>query len=177
MNVKLYKSLKMQTKVTKISAKPKGAPLHQVCKENVERPTLVRKNKNDSDVWLQWFGESNLFDLSGNQFYFPINSDAGNFFYQPESFEVIMVGSVKNWPNKEVLKDLIEQCGGEDAIIVYFISSKFGVDDGNGQTIPDAGILPLTIKLLDNNCGVINPQEFFDDSVRIEAIKTFQGKN
>jgi hypothetical protein len=157
-----------------IQVKPKGIPLHKVCKEEVEKPTLIRKSENGVEVWLQWFGKSNHFDLSEKQFLFPVSSNAGNFFFQPESFEIIMVGPVKNWPNKEVVSQLAEQCGGENVNIVYFISPKFGQDDGNGGTIPVAGILSLEIQLADDNCGIIEPKEFFDDSVRLEAIRKFQ---
>lgn len=162
---------------TETQTKPEESPLHEICEKNVEKPALIRKTQNGVEIWLQWFGESSSFDLSNKQFLFPVSSDAGNFFFQPESFEVIMVGPVKNWPNKKVVNQLAEQCGGEDVNIIYFISSKIGVDDGNDGSIPAAGILPLKVKLVDNNCGIIGPQEFFDDSVRTEAIKKFQNKS
>ncbi|MDE2030901.1 MAG: hypothetical protein KGI58_01415 [Patescibacteria group bacterium] len=158
------------------TVKPVSEPVHQTCKEIVKKPTLFREKKHGNEVWLQWYGESKNFDLTGKQFHFPINADPGNFFYQPENFEIIMIGPVKKWPNKDIniVNYMIEQCGGEETIIIYFISSKFGADDGNGGIIPTAGVLPLDIKLVDDNLGIINPKEFFDDSVRIEAIKKFQ---
>lgn len=158
--------------------KPKGNPLHEVCKTNVEKPTLVHLNKNDYRVWLQWHGQSELFDLFDKQFLFPVSNDTANFFEQPESFEVIMVGPIKNWPNKNVVGNLVAQCGGEDVIIIYFISSKFSIDGGNSYSgqIPAAGILPITT-LADMNCGFITPKEFFDDTVRTEAIKRFGSEN
>src|SRR3989344_3946204 len=155
----------------------KGQPLHQICKENVGKPTLLRRKENDGvEVSLQWFGESESFDLSGMQFHFPINTEIATLFFKPENFEVIMIGPIKNWPNKEAIPHLVEQVGGEDVIIIYFISSEIGVDGGNGQTVPAAGILPLRIMLADDNCGIIKPKEFFDDAVRTNAIKQFQSK-
>lgn len=158
------------------TVKPVGQPLHDICKENVQKPTLIYEDKDGYKIWLEWYGESDNFDLTGKQFRFPIRTDPGNFFYQPENFEVIMIGPVKNWPSEDqdVVRHMIEQCGGEDALIIYFISSKFGVDDGNGGIIPAAGVLPLNVKLTDGNCRLINPKEFMDDSVRIEAINRFQ---
>lgn len=152
--------------------KPVGTPLHEICAQNVTKPTLLLKN--DNKVWLQWFGESDSFDLSEKQFHFPLGSSAGNFFNQPESFEVIMIDLVKNWPNKETLEHMINICGGGDTLIIYFISPSFGIDGGNGETVPAAGVLPLTIKLADDNCGIIYPKQFFDDSVRTVAIEKFQ---
>ncbi|PCI20319.1 hypothetical protein COB64_02230 [Candidatus Wolfebacteria bacterium] len=148
----------------------KGQPLHKVCSENVEIPTLIQDN-NNTEVSLQWFGGSEYFDLSGMQFSFPLNTNLEAFYFHPEKFEIIMIGPVKNWPNPEAIPGLIEDLGGEDVIIIYFISSEIGVDDGNGQIIPAAGILPLTILLADENCGIIKPVEFFNDMVRKEAIK------
>ncbi len=156
--------------------KPIGQPAFEVCKENVVKPTLIRESKNGVGIWLQWFGESESFDLSGKQFRFPMNTNPDNFSWQPENFEVIMVGPVKEWPSGDpaVVDYMIEQCGGPDVIIIYFISSKFGVDDGNGGLMPAAGVLLLSIQLLDDNCGIITPQVFSDDNVRVEAIKQFQ---
>jgi len=144
------------------------------CEINVEKPTLIRKDQNGIQVWLQWFGEAREENLSHKQFLFPINANIQDFFFQPESFEIIMVGPVKNWPEKKIVNYLAEKLGGENKIIIYFISSKFGVDDGNGGTIPVAGVLPLNITLIDPNYGIINPKEFFEDSVRLEAIRKFQ---
>ncbi len=164
----------METKTETL--KPIGQPLHNVCEENVTKPKLILKDINGVKVWLQWFGTSKNFDLQNKQFLFPINTSPSNFYLHPEKFELIMIGPVKNWPNKDVVDDLIEQLGGEDVNIVYFISPEIGTDDGNGQTVPAAGILPLDIKLADDNCGIIDPEEYFDDSVRIRAIEKIQSK-
>lgn len=144
------------------------------CEENVQKPTLIRKDQNGIQVWLQWFGEAKEVDLTGKQFLFPIDTKIDQFFFQPESFEIIMIGPVKNWPEKEYIDYLAQKIGGENQIIFYFISSKFGVDDGAGRTIPAAFVLPNTITLLDQNYGVIEPKEFFDDSIRLEAIRKIQ---
>lgn len=154
---------------------PKGQPLHKTCPNLVEKPTLLVEEKgNEKSLILQWFGESKEVDVSMFQFDFPINMDVGELFYQPESFETILVGQVKDWPNKEIISNLVEQLGSEDKWIIYAISSKFGVSDGNGGTIPASLLIPMDIMLADENCGVIYPQKFFDDSVRTNAIKKFQ---
>jgi len=163
----------MKQTTKEMGTKPKGVPLHETCKEIVQKPTLMLKRGEHPEVWLQWFGESDRFDVSDYQFLFPVNTSYEGFFYQPENFEIIMIGPVKNWPYDTSLGDLVKQYGGENEIIIYCISSKFGVDDGKGQTIPAGGVLPLNIKLFDENCGIINPQEFFDDSVRLKVVAKF----
>ncbi|MFA5933786.1 MAG: hypothetical protein WC795_00995 [Candidatus Paceibacterota bacterium] len=152
----------------------KGQPVHEVCKENVKMPRLFRKTE-DGIVFLQWFGESDRFDLSGMQFNFPLNIKAETFFLKPERFEVIMIGPIKNWPNTpEVLAHMFQQLGGEDVMVIYCICSEIGIDGGNSQSVPAAGMFPVNIMLADDNCGLIKPKEFFDDSVRIKAIEKFQ---
>ncbi|HRH31249.1 MAG TPA: hypothetical protein PK950_01130 [Candidatus Paceibacterota bacterium] len=154
------------------TTKQKAEPLHEVCITNVDKPTLVARSKSGVDVWLQWFGKSERFDLSDKQFLFPVDVPAVTFFGRPEEFEVIMVGPVKNWPNKDAINELIVEYGA-DTIVVYLISSAFGVDGGNGQAVPASCLIPLKIKLADDNCGIIDPVDFYDDNVRIKAIERF----
>lgn len=160
--------------------KPKmvGEPLHEVCKINVDTPRLIYQQKNGIDVWLQWYGESEHFDLSGKQFLFPVNVLVEEFSLEPESFAVIMVGPAKNWPttNPTILAAIIERCDGENVTVVYAICPlrRLGVYDGNSKEIPATAMIPLTILLADDGCGLITPKPFFDDNVRLTAIRKFE---
>ncbi len=142
-------------------------PAHPICPVQVAIPTLRRQRISESDgqetIVVQWFGESESGELNDLQFAFPLLSDpdAIQWFGHPEWFRVVMLGSLKNWPNPRGLEMFLEQGLSLDSIVLYVITSQIGMDDGHGGVQPAAHLTTVAF-LGDPLYGVIAPREYAD---------------
>lgn len=165
-----------------MNEKIKLIPEHKVCQPNVEVPTILvepfdPEESDKPEIFVQWFGESDIADLEGMQFRFqvPSSPDSTCWMNHPELFKVILLGQVKDWPKKEVAQrvaDMVNK-GDLETWIVWLTSSHYSIETPGGIG-PACFIMPMTIVLADY-FGIINPKKYFDMNVlEEERWKVFQ---
>jgi len=162
--------------------KVKVTPEHGVCRINVAIPTLLvepfRPGDERLEVFVQWFGESECADLEGMQFRFPVPCPphATQWMGHPELFKVIMIGQVKDWPNKEGVNAVAATIKGSiDSWILFVVSSHFTMEHDSGDG-PVCFMVPMTITLADGSCGIIQPKKFCDMSILNDARRAVSKK-
>jgi hypothetical protein len=163
----------------------KVPPEHPVCETLVEVPTvrIQPKGLNYRDrppefegldeIVVQWYGDNDRGELKDRnmQFAFPLTSkpDAVQWFGHPEWYRTVLLGPLKNWPNKDAIPMFIRQGKTLDSTVLYVITSKIGLDDGRGGTKPSA-LMTEVVCLGDPTFGVIRPREYTDMAVSDEEI-------
>lgn len=158
-------------------------PAFKVCENNVQTPTILIEpfdTEGDPQVWIQWYGKSERADLKDMQFRFPIPMapNADDWFGHPERFKVILFGPISKFPNQGYARQFANEhlSGDTEGTVLYVISSHVGVDDGNGGTIPIAFLVPMNIKLADDEVGIISPGDYYEPKVQQSVIDEFYGK-
>jgi hypothetical protein len=171
----------------------KVPPEHPICETLVEVPTVriqarglnyphrPSEFEGQEEIVVQWYGDNNRGELKDRnlQFAFPLMSkpDAIQWFGHPEWYRTVMLGPLKNWPNKDGLAMLIQGGRKPDSVVIYVITSQIGLDDGKGGTRPSA-LMTEVICLGDPTFGVIHPREYTNWAVSDEEIaKLVQTRN
>ncbi len=140
-------------------------PQHEICKNKVDFPTVVikpfSKDANDLGMFIQWFGETKEGSLpKKSQFLFDVLTDPNDigWYEKPETFRVVFLGQIKDWPKPEKVQSMAKAMGSIDKWIVWLVSSYVGVrhSDGIGPASNAIGIALLA----DGNYGVITPQPY-----------------
>lgn len=168
-------------------------PKHDICKENVEVPTISLVNmgppgEEKLTLCVQWFGETKkplppgACIPEGSQFLFSltVKPDKTCFFGEPEKFYVVFLEQVKNWLKPETTQAMINDLGGSsnpDGWIIWLLNPQVAMDFGGYPAS-----LAIRIAVLgDPNCGIISPKPYTNLAARDEAIKThaaqFQDNN
>jgi len=160
-------------------------PKHPICETLVEVPTVQIQAKGlkyalrppefegQEEVVVQWYGDDGCGELKDRnlQFAFPLTSrpDAVQWFGHPEWYRTVMLGPLKNWPNKDALTQLTRDGLRPDSMVIYVITSQIGLDDHRGGTVPSALLIEV-VCLADPTFGIIRPREYSDWSVSAEEI-------
>lgn len=154
-------------------------PSHQVAENQVSVPTVIATELKAEDetlrsVFVQWFGEvDGPLKLNGEQFFFDTLCPPEDPMWQdkPETFRVVCLGPIKNWPSPSAIPMLMEMSGGdENTNIVWMLSSLAMAVDPSKPSSPS---MPVVL-LGDPNYGVIKPQPFCDMSVRDQVLAEFE---
>jgi hypothetical protein len=156
-----------------------------VCETLVEVPTVRIQPRGlnyrdrppefegQEEIVVQWYGDNDRGELKDRnmQFAFPLTSkpDAVQWFGHPEWYRTVLLGPLKNWPNKDAIPMVIRQGKTLDSTVLYVITSKIGLDDGRGGTKPSA-LMTEVVCLGDPTFGVIRPREYTNMAVSDEEI-------
>ena len=167
------------------SSKDAFQPEHPVCETLVEVPTLriqprglnyphrLPKFEGQEDVVVQWYGDNDRGELKDRnlQFAFPLGPepDAVEWSGHPEWYRTIMLGELKNWPNKDVLPLLLRDGRKLETIVIYVITSMIRLSNGRGGTRPSA-LMADVICLGDPKFGIIHPRQYTNLAVCDEEI-------
>ena len=151
-------------------------PQHKVCSSITLVPKIVIESLNGEslglEVWLQWFGESDIVDLEGMQFRFPIPLSVNNVLWMnhPDLFEVVFVGPVKEWPKKEAMAAVANTVTNGDlgAYVFWFVSSHYTQKYPSG--VGPASIMVPMNTLLADSFGIIMPKSYTDLGVLERAV-------
>ena len=153
------------------------------CEKNVDTPTILVEPfapGGTPQVWVQWFGKSDRADLKDMQFRFPVPIDLTDTAWhdRPKAFTVILFGAIVKFPDKEYANKFAKKYlnGDPDARVLYVASSFIGVDDGSGETVPMAFLVPMHIELIDENVGIIRPDEYYSPKALETVQKEFKKK-
>jgi len=163
-------------------------PEHKVCKVNVAVPTISVQtlfDENGPEVLVQWYGESNTAELEEMQFLFlvPVSPDKPNWVGHPEKFNVVFLGKVKDWPQKEAAQGVAD--GVTEGDLESFIIWVTSVDPSHcsvyspsvGAESPVTFVLHMCVVLGDRSCGVITPRSYSDITVLERANATYEADN
>ncbi len=156
---------------------------HPICEVQVAVPTIRLQARGlgyphrppefegQEEIVVQWFGEAKNGELKNLQFAFLLQTqlDAIQWLGHPEWYRVVMLGTLKNWPNPKAVKHFLEQGLGLDSVVVYVVTAQIGLDDGHGGSRPSAMLVPV-VGLGDPNHGVIFPREYANWEVPKEEI-------
>lgn len=143
-------------------------PKRATTETSVTTPVLIVGQDLDGSpiIFLQWFGDCySGFEMfceergqaekafKEAQFRFPIHSDPNRIEWMghPESFQVVSIGQVKDWPNQQAATTF----GNPEAWILYVASTFYRI---NNQ--PAAYVVPLQIFLADPLYGLVMPAKF-----------------
>lgn len=161
------------------TATAKVRPQHQVAENQVSVPTIVETELNAGDaklrsIFVQWFGETDgPLKLNGEQFFFDtmLRPDDPLWRGKHQTFRVVFLGPIKNWPKPSAIPALKRMAkGNEDANIVWLLSPLANPADPSMPLSPSMQVVLLG----DPNYGVIRPRPFCDMSVRDQVMAEFE---
>ena len=147
---------------------------HEMSEVIVPVPTvIIREIKFGKtlfpSIFIVWFGEADSENMPKNaQFFFGTGySPFSRIWLQDvESFEVVFIGKIKDWPEPEFIDSLIEMANGSsDTLISWLMSSK-------GEFGGPSSIMAHIVVLEDPDLGLIVPRLYCDLSVRDRIMKT-----
>lgn len=137
-------------------------PQHEVCKSRVDCPAVVIKSFDKKPrMFIQWLGKAERVSLpEGSQFLFDVLTDPEDmaWYRKPETFRVVFLGQIKDWPKPEKVQSMVRAMGNIDKWIVWLVSSYIGIQHSNGIG-PVSNAVGIAL-LGDGNCGVITPQTY-----------------
>jgi len=148
-------------------------PQHKICNFNVDMPTVFPDDEIDRTdascpkwkskaINIQWFGQANVQLPEKSQFLFPVLADPKGIEWMghPETFRVVFLDQVKNWPKPEnaLITAKTVAKGDMEAWIVWLVSSFIGIRHSDGVG-PASYAMPIVL-LADGDCGIITPQPY-----------------
>ncbi len=156
---------------------------------SVTIPTIrvVPKLRDEGkEVVVQWFGRSEALGwmvqsfgdeaskvFEAAQFHFPVHVAVDNIRWmgEPEEFQVIFIGQLKDWPNEEAISHFKLP---PETWMLYITATHYTVRQPDGNTGPPMFAIPLTIMLVDRVYGVITPKPYQDLAVAEGAARQVQ---
>ncbi len=144
-------------------------PQHKICISNVDVPTVVlthiidatnpsHPKQKEPTMSIQWFGQAGVRLPESSQFLFTLLTDPQSieWWKNPQSFRVVFLGQIKDWPKIESIQKMVEAFGDKETWIVWLVSSIIGMKHSDG--IGPASYAVKVALLGDGNCGIITPQ-------------------
>jgi len=162
-------------------------PQRKICEADVNVPTIIIEpfyKDGEQRVFVQWFGEfspiastkSKSWDalvkkFQQTQFRFPllVSLNDGCWMGRPDLFKVVLLGQVRDWPNKKV----IPQMGNPDDRIVWVVSSHYGTRSKYGEGVASFYIR-LEVMPFDQTGGIITPKKYYDGRVLEREDRVFK---
>ncbi len=161
---------------------------HPVAETQVDKPTLVvrpefyqyakRDSAPDEDLaYVQWYSDLPNEEHASIQFRWPIclGADSLHFMGHPELFRTCFLGKAKDWLNPSAAQAMITgpAHGNPDALLIYLVTSFYGVDDGKGGvTIPS--FVVQVIALASGELGIIGPRLYMNPEASKQEYEALQ---
>ena len=162
-------------------------PRRRICEGDVEIPTLIIEpffKGGEPEVFVQWFANLSPTNPLNHEFWdalarkfqrmqfrFPIRAPRNDrcWMGHPELFKVVMLGQVRDWPNKVA----IPRMGKDDDWILWVISSHYGRKTQSGEG-PASFLMSLDVMLKYPIGGTITPKKYYDATVIDREREAFE---